>query len=86
MEALNIHTRAHIKSLQQHLHIETERSYIGQTKRHLKTRLKEHVKNTELYPSGHSQNTSINSTMNSIGIILRFWTLKLTIIKDSSQR
>jgi len=28
--------------------------YVGQIKRHLKTRLKEHVKNTEMYPSKHS--------------------------------
>jgi len=51
--------------------------------RYLKTRLKEHVKNTL---SIKTFAESINSTTNSIRIILRFWTLKLTIIKDSSQR
>jgi len=46
-------------------------SYVGQIKRHLKTRLKEHVKNrTVSIETFGNRNRSINSTTNSIGIIL----------------
>jgi len=62
-----------------------EATYVGQTKRQLRTRLKEHKNNLKQDQSKYSV-ISEHITIPLIGIIPRLWIANLIFIKESFQR